>query len=239
MHFSAAWTAASTVYRLLYIQWESKQGNFLLVCIAKNHIVIKYLSLCIKRRIFPAYWARTWSSWPAATSNCTGVRWTASAISAFRNCSSQYLTSIQWMRSSRVWMRSSRVWMRSSWVWMRSSRVWTRSSRVWIRSSRVWMRPSRVWMRSSRVWMRSSRVWMRSSRVVRASYSQWRSRNWPGFDPSILRHSGIWGAADEAVLNIAQKNEKSKNISPLKKGKQAVHWSRKFMNVQFPWGFWT
>ncbi len=23
----------------------------------------------------------------------------------------------------------------------------------------------------------------------------------PGFDPSILRHSGIWGAADEAVLN--------------------------------------
>ncbi len=25
------------------------------------------------------------------------------------------------------------------------------------------------------------------------------------FDPSILRHSGIWGAADEAVLNIVQK----------------------------------
>ena len=43
---------------------------------------------------------------------------------------------------------------------------------------------------------------MRSSRVVRASDSQCRSRNCPGFDPSILRHSGIWGAADEAVLNI-------------------------------------
>ncbi len=23
----------------------------------------------------------------------------------------------------------------------------------------------------------------------------------PGLDPSILRHSGIWGAADETVLN--------------------------------------
>ncbi len=23
----------------------------------------------------------------------------------------------------------------------------------------------------------------------------------PGFDPSILRHSGIWGAADEALSN--------------------------------------
>ncbi len=85
-------------------------------------MLIQHLSLCIKRRrIFPAYWARTWSSWPAATSNCTGVRWTASAISAFRNCSSQYLTSTQWMRSSRMWMRSSRVWMRSSRVRMRST----------------------------------------------------------------------------------------------------------------------
>ncbi len=45
-------------------------------------------------------------------------------------------------------------------------------------------------------------VWMRSSRVVRASDSQCRSRNCPGFDPSILRHSGIWGETDEAVLNI-------------------------------------
>jgi hypothetical protein len=39
------------------------------------------------------------------------------------------------------------------------------------------------------MWMRSSRVWVRSSRVVRASDSQCRSRNCPGFDPSILRHS--------------------------------------------------
>ncbi len=37
---------------------------------------------------------------------------------------------------------------------------------------------------------------MRSSRVVvRASDRECRGRNCPGIDPSILRHSGIWGAA--------------------------------------------
>ncbi len=44
-------------------------------------------------------------------------------------------------------------------------------------------------------------TWMRSSRVVRASDCQCRSRNSPRFDPSILWHSGVWRAADEAVLN--------------------------------------
>ncbi len=43
---------------------------------------------------------------------------------------------------------------------------------------------------------------MRSSLVVRASDCQCTSCNGPGLDPSIRRHSGIWGAADEAVLNI-------------------------------------
>ncbi len=52
-------------------------------------------------------------------------------------------------------------------------------------------------------------IWMRSCRVVRASDSQCRSRNCPGFDPSILRHSGIWGAADEAVWNIVHKQERN------------------------------
>ncbi len=47
--------------------------------------------------------------------------------------------------------------------------------------------------------------WMRFSRVVRASDSRCRSRNCPGFDLSILRHSGIWGVADETVLNIVHK----------------------------------
>ncbi len=42
---------------------------------------------------------------------------------------------------------------------------------------------------------------MRSSRMVRASGCQCQSRNSPGFDPSVLRHSGISGAADETVLN--------------------------------------
>ena len=50
--------------------------------------------------------------------------------------------------------------------------------------------------------------WMRSSREVRASDSQCQSRNCPGFDPSILRHSGIWGAADETVLDKVLKNPK-------------------------------
>ncbi len=50
---------------------------------------------------------------------------------------------------------------------------------------------------------------MRSSLVVRASDCQCTSCNGPGFAPSIRRHSGIWGAADEAVLNIVRKNKKS------------------------------
>ncbi len=51
---------------------------------------------------------------------------------------------------------------------------------------------------------------MRSSREVKASDSQCRSRNGPGFDPSILWHNGIRWAADEAVLNIVHKKKKSK-----------------------------
>ncbi len=46
---------------------------------------------------------------------------------------------------------------------------------------------------------------MWSSLVVRASDCQCTSCNGPGFDPRIRRHSGIWGAADEAVLNIVRK----------------------------------
>jgi hypothetical protein len=44
--------------------------------------------------------------------------------------------------------------------------------------------------------------------VVRLSDSQCRSHNSPGFDPSILRHNGTGGEADEAVLNIVQKKKK-------------------------------
>ncbi len=49
---------------------------------------------------------------------------------------------------------------------------------------------------------------MRSSLVVRASDWQCTSCNGSGFDPGIRRHSGIWGAADEAVLNIVRKKLK-------------------------------
>ncbi len=49
---------------------------------------------------------------------------------------------------------------------------------------------------------------MRSSLVVRASDCQYTSCNGPGFDLSIRRHSGIWGAADEAVLNIVRTKRK-------------------------------
>jgi hypothetical protein len=41
--------------------------------------------------------------------------------------------------------------------------------------------------------------------LVRASDRQCTSCNGPGFDPNIRRHSGILGAADEAVLNIVRK----------------------------------
>ncbi len=47
--------------------------------------------------------------------------------------------------------------------------------------------------------------WMRSSLVVRASDCQCRTHNSPGFDPSILRYSVIWGAADEAVHQYIEK----------------------------------
>jgi hypothetical protein len=56
----------------------------------------------------------------------------------------------------------------------------------------------------SHPWMRSSRVWMSNE-----------------FDPSILRHSGIWGAADETVLNNVLKKKKSIKISLLKYRVQA------------------
>jgi hypothetical protein len=51
---------------------------------------------------------------------------------------------------------------------------------------------------------------VRSSRVVRASGCQCQSRNSPGFVPTILRYSGIWGAADEAVQNNEHKKVPAK-----------------------------
>ncbi len=64
---------------------------------------------------------------------------------------------------------------------------------------------------------------MRSSRVVIVSDSQCRSRNCPGFDPTILRHSGILGAADEAVLNTVHKKGKYPKNPPLKNSTRCSH----------------
>ncbi len=60
---------------------------------------------------------------------------------------------------------------------------------------------------------------MRSSLVVRASDCQCTSCNGPGFDLGIRRHSGIWGEADEAVLNIFRKKKKK---SPPKKKNSGI-----------------
>ncbi len=42
--------------------------------------------------------------------------------------------------------------------------------------------------------------------IWRASYGQCKIRNSSEFDSSILLQSGVWGAADEAVLNKVHKN---------------------------------
>ncbi len=52
--------------------------------------------------------------------------------------------------------------------------------------------------------------WMRSTLVDRASDCQYRSCNSRGFDPSIRRHSGIWRAADEAVLDKVHRKKSIK-----------------------------
>jgi hypothetical protein len=46
---------------------------------------------------------------------------------------------------------------------------------------------------------------MRFSLRVKASGCQCNSCNGPGFDPSLRRHSGIWGAADLLVMNTVRK----------------------------------
>ncbi len=51
----------------------------------------------------------------------------------------------------------------------------------------------------------------RSSLMVRASDCQCTSCNGPGFDPSFRRHSGIWGVAEEAVLDIVWKKDIKKS----------------------------
>jgi len=65
--------------------------------------------------------------------------------------------------------------------------------------------------------MRSSLLWMRSSLVVRASGCPCKLSNGPGFKSSIRWHSGIWGAADEAVLNTVHEIHENPTKSPFLK----------------------
>jgi hypothetical protein len=71
-----------------------------------------------------------------------------------------------------------------------------------------------MWIRSYSIstlhWSTMCLLQMRSSQVVRAIDCQCNICNGPGFDPSIRRHSGVCGAADEAVLNtVCKKNLKN------------------------------
>ncbi len=56
-------------------------------------------------------------------------------------------------------------------------------------------------------------LWTRSSLVVRESdcHYRFRRRNSPGFNPNILRHSTIWRAKQEAMLNIVRTRNQTKN----------------------------
>ncbi len=89
---------------------------------------------------------------------------------------------------------------------------------------------------------------MRSSLVVRACDCQCTSCNGPGFDTSIRRHSGIWGAADKAVLNIVRKkiknpppqkifeNKINKKLSRWRTGRTWLCWRRRSSRRSWSWG---
>ncbi len=164
-------------------------------------------------QILPLYryttWLRWWEHGPSCGWDLADCGWDLAEL---------------WMRSSRVvdeiWPTVDEVWPSCGWdmadcgwglaeLWMRYGRLWMRSGRVvdeiWPTVDELW--PSCGWDLADCGWDLAE-FWMRSGRVVRASDSQCRSRNCPGFDPSILRHSGIWGAADESALNIVHKKEK-------------------------------
>ncbi len=82
--------------------------------------------------------------------------------------------------------------------------------------------------------MRSSLVRMRSSLVVRASDCQCTSCNGPGFNPSIRRHSGIWGAADEAVLSkVRKKNPPKKYLRWGRGGDSACGLAKRFWHSDY------
>jgi hypothetical protein len=80
-------------------------------------------------------------------------------------------------------------------------------------------------------------LWMRYSRVFRASDSQCRSRNCPGFNPSILRYSRIWGAADKTVLNTVKKSPLKKHTIPYRlvgfEKKKKIFYFPSYTDIQY------
>ncbi len=116
-----------------------------------------------------------------------------------------------------------------------------KSNRMWMRSSRTWMR-SRLadcgWDLTECRWdLAKCGMWRRSSRVVRASYCQSKRCNSPWFnDPSILRHSGIWGAVDEAVLNKVLKNPNKPRLKHNQNNSDEDHFSLHSHSLVLPVG---
>ncbi len=80
-------------------------------------------------------------------------------------------------------------------------------------------------------WWDQASLWMRSSLMVRAPDCQCTSCNGPGFDPSIRRHSGIWGVADKAVLNIVRNFFFLIPLLPADPSRCTVHLNRHFFRL--------
>jgi hypothetical protein len=109
------------------------------------------------------------------------------------------------LSSSTVPLVPCQSWQLENHVWFgKTPRKFIFSSLIWMRFRLVWMRFRIAWMRFRLLWMRFRLLWMRFRLVVRASDCQCRRRNSHGFDPSIPA-PGIWGAADEAVLNTVHR----------------------------------
>ncbi len=109
-----------------------------------------------------------------------------------------FLEGSKW--AERWWGLAERGWDLGEGGWSLAERGWDLAERGWDLAERGWGLAERGWGLAERGWGLAEQ-WLMSSRVVRASGCQCQIRNCPWFDPSIHRHSGIWGEADEVVLN--------------------------------------
>ncbi len=147
---------------------------------------------------------------------------------------------------SRVWMRSCRVWVRSiaecGWdlaeSWMRFSRVWMRSIAEcgWdLAESWTWDLAECGWdLAESWTWDLAECGWnLAESWIWDLAECGWNLAEWLqrltanakvaavlGSIPASSDNSGIWEAAEEAVLNKV--HEKNQKIPLFKKGRGVV-----------------